>query len=986
MAHQAEKTFVKSGLSAGQRTLGFAMSVLNFMFRRIFRESPWKKRRLAPLHGFGGEPLEPRQCMSADGLPGGVYQAGNVNQSDIAMLADVARARYGVDGSGIKIGVLSVSYNNLGGAEYDISHGALPSDVTVVHDTTQSENPQIDDEGRAMLQLVHSIAPGAELYFSTGYDVSGIPEEDLVNEYLVNFQNQFAERIRELVDVYQCDILIDDLIMPLEPWFQDGPISQAIDYAVQQGTAYFAFAGNNGSFSYESDFRPVATPSELLTYEQFAGRTLQFHDFDNTEEVNVFQKITLPEGSNLSLESPFVLQWDQPWGHNDSEVEVWLFDSEKNPVSRFENLGGQGYPVAARIELPESFTVSSPVEFSIAFVHVAGESEPPGFFKWIWLSNGQGNLSGEFGSAEFAVAPGGSTIFGHSNSSLGASVAAAEYWATPAYDHSAPEITGFSSWGGTPILFEVSGQRLSEPEFRQRPLFVAGQGGNTTFFGNGDFEADGLMNFTGTSAAAPNAGAMAALMLQLDPSLSPTDIYAILAETAASIPSPLFDGSGGGEVFNYATGAGLLQAHEALAKVAGLAIEGTVFEDFNRNGMHSSSDLPLSGVTIFLDSNGNGLRDSSGAVPVTHESNVLAVVSAAETITNPNRSLLAPPKPSTLVWPAKAYSGIDVTDLPGGVTDLEVSFSLHANAASEQPLPVFLTLINPQGIRVPLAGTAVIGGSYPDPHDPTSGQTSILVSDTQTVSRSFSMAPQTEANKSLVDLEAFSGTLPNGTWYLEVMNPDPSRTYTLENWSLSLKAAELASTTDATGNFRFPSQLLSLSSGVGTFVPTIELPENRRVVHGAAAKPVTLHVGDTAIANFAVSLPLIERPQLPRSTTLQVSGDIVGPSPISFSWEQVAAAILPDGGGWRFVVTSVSGRVEKMVGGTWVQVDRTPETSDPRELLRLLNVRTIQPGDQLRWIPPSQQQERPTAFSVFGWDGTAFAKTESSVDVMSTPS
>jgi hypothetical protein len=635
MAHQAEKAFTESRLSAGQRTLGFTVSVLNFMFRKTFRQRPLQKRRLAPLHGFGGEPLEPRQCMSADGLPGGVYQAGNVNQSDIAMLADVARARYGVDGSGIKIGVLSVSYNNLGGAEYDISHGALPSDVTVVHDTTQSENPLIDDEGRAMLQLVHSIAPGAELYFSTGYDISGIqdisgnPEEDFINAYLVNFQDQFAGRIRELVDVYQCDILIDDLIMPLEPWFQDGPISQAIDYAVQQGTAYFAFAGNNGSFSYESDFRPVATPSELLGYEQFAGRSLEFHDFDTTEEVNVFQKVTLPEGSNLSLEAPFVLQWDQPWGNNDSEVEVWLFDSEKNPVSQLENLGGQGYPVAALIKLPESFTVSSPVEFSIAFVHVADESEPPEFFKWIWLSNGSGNLSGDFGSAEFAAPPGGSTIFGHSNSSLGASVGAAEYWATPAYNRSAPAITGFSSWGGTPIFFDVSGQRLSDPVLRQRPLFVAAQGGNTTFFGNGDFEADGLKNFTGTSAAAPNAGAIAALMLQLEPSLSPADIYAILAETSVSIPSPLFDGSGGGDAFNYATGAGLLQAHEALAKVAGLAIEGTVFEDFDRNGVQSSNELPLSGVTVFLDSNGNGLRDSSGEAPVTHESNVAAEVGEA---------------------------------------------------------------------------------------------------------------------------------------------------------------------------------------------------------------------------------------------------------------------------------------------------------------------------------------------------------------------
>ena len=962
------------------------MRFWNLSIKKIFRQSPCKRRRLAPLQRFCGEPLEPRQCMSADGLPGGVYNAGNVNQADVAMLADVARARYGVDGSGVKIGVLSVSYNNLGGAEYDVSHDVLPSDVTVVHDTTQSENSLIDDEGRAMLQLVHSIAPGAELYFSTGYDINGVLEKDFPKEYLVNFQKQFAARIRELVDVYQCDILIDDLIMPLEPWFQDGPISQAIDYAVQQGTAYFAFAGNNSTFSYESNFQPVATPSELLSYEQFAGRPLRFHDFDPTEEVNIFQKITLPENTSLTATAPFILQWDQPWGQNKAEVEVWLFDSEKNPVSQLVNFGSK-YPVAALLTLPESFPASSPVEFAIAFVDVANGSEPPGFFKWIWLSNGSGNLSGDSGSAEFATAPGGSTIFGHSNSSLGASVAAAEYWATPAYNRFAPEITGFSSWGGTPILFDVSGQRLSAPDLRHRPLFVAAQGGNTTFFGNGDFESDGLLNFTGTSAAAPNAGAIAALMLQLDSSLSPADIYAILAETSVSIPSPRppFDDASGGDAFNYASGAGLLQAHGALAKVAGLTIEGTVFEDFNRNGVQSSDELPLSGVTVFLDSNGNGIRDVSGGVPVTYKSNAPTAVDGAESLDNPNRSLLGAPQQPLLIWPAKAYSGIDVTGLPGGVIDLEVSFSIHANAASEQPQPAFLALINPQGIRVPLAGTAVTGGSYPNPHDPTRGPSLILVPDTQTVSGSFVMADTVEANRSLVDLVAFLGTPPNGTWSLEVMNPDPSRTYTLENWSLSLKAAEQASTTDANGNYSFPSDLLSLTSGVGTFAPTLELPENRRVVHGSSAKPVTLHVGDTATANFAVSFPLIERPQLPRSVTLQVSGNIVGPSPVSFSWEQVAAAILPGGGGLRFIVSSVSGRVEKMIGNKWIKVDCAPESSNPRELLRLLDVRIIQPGDQLRWIPPSQPQERAFAFAIFDWDGIALGETESTIDFVSAP-
>ena len=40
-------------------------------------------------------------------MPGGVYRSNNINQADIALLADVARARYDVDGSGVKVRIIS---------------------------------------------------------------------------------------------------------------------------------------------------------------------------------------------------------------------------------------------------------------------------------------------------------------------------------------------------------------------------------------------------------------------------------------------------------------------------------------------------------------------------------------------------------------------------------------------------------------------------------------------------------------------------------------------------------------------------------------------------------------------------------------------------------------------------------------------------------------------------------------------------------------
>ncbi len=951
------------------------MGFLYSTFRRRFRLSAGNARRYVRRPNLlRGEPLEPRQCLSADGLPGGIYEAGNLNQADIAMLADVARARYGVDGEGIKIGILSVSFNNLGGADYDIAHGTLPDRVQVLHDNLASNE---SDEGRAMAQLVHAIAPAAELSFSAGWD-SSLPKTP--QNLLVTWQDQFAKRIGELVEA-GCTIIVDDLGIPLEPWFQDGPISRAIDEAVRRGTTYFVSASNDSNFSYESTFHPVAPPAELLNHQDFAGRSLQFHDFDPGDAVEVFQRITLPSGAKL--DEPFVIQWDQPWGQNNSTVEAWFFDQNKTPIGKA--VSDPAYPAAIRlfVETPNpAGGTNLPAigsDFYLAFTHVLDGSEPPGFLKWIASLDGPGTLNGtrENGSVEFTTF-GAGTAVGHFNSLLGASVGAAPYWETPAYGEATPQLTAFSSWGGTPIFFDASGRRLESPDYRSQPRFVAPQDVDTTFFPGPDTDTDldRLPNFSGTSAAAPNAAAVAALMLQLDPSLTPTEIYRILASTAVSMPSPYYAPQGVSESYNFATGAGMIHAERALAEVAGLAIRGTVFEDFDRNGVQSGDELPLAGVKVFLDSNGNGIRDQapspgSGVSFVKFEAVAPTPVREAERVANPNRQLTDQQADSYLTWPAKAYGGVDVTAMPGTVTDLEVSFTLRPGSTAETGAIFFVTLVNPAGIRVPLVGTTLNGGTFWNPRTQPPGPTMLFGTDPQTVNISSS--------SSLVNLAAFSTMPANGEWYLEVMNPDPSRTYTLENWSLSLRTAEQSITTDNDGNYVFPSQVLSLASGVGSFLPTIELPDSRRLTAGLPARPIELRVGENKTANFSISLPLIERPHLQRSATLRIAGNILGPQPVSFSWADLSASLLVSSSGMRLFVTAVSGRVEKLIDGQWTNVGSPPDSGSPRELMRLLALRMIKPGDQLRWLPPAQASVASSAFSVIGWDGLALSDSDSTI-------
>ena len=88
------------------------------------------------------------------------------NQGDQAMRADVARTTFGVEGTGVTVGVLSDSFDCLGGVAADVASEDL-SPVTVIQELPGCGGAT--DEGRAMLQLVHDVAPGASLAFATAF-------------------------------------------------------------------------------------------------------------------------------------------------------------------------------------------------------------------------------------------------------------------------------------------------------------------------------------------------------------------------------------------------------------------------------------------------------------------------------------------------------------------------------------------------------------------------------------------------------------------------------------------------------------------------------------------------------------------------------------------------------------------------------------------------------------------------------------------------
>jgi hypothetical protein len=100
-----------------------------------------------------------------------VNGGSTTTQGDASQFSNIVRTSFGLDGSGVTIGIISDSFDRLGGAATDIMSGDLP--VGTVADLIVQEGNSVafpTDEGRAMMQIIHDIAPGATLLFHAGGD------------------------------------------------------------------------------------------------------------------------------------------------------------------------------------------------------------------------------------------------------------------------------------------------------------------------------------------------------------------------------------------------------------------------------------------------------------------------------------------------------------------------------------------------------------------------------------------------------------------------------------------------------------------------------------------------------------------------------------------------------------------------------------------------------------------------------------------------
>ena len=456
------------------------------------------------------------------------------SQGDVSMRADIARASFSVDGSGTLVGALSDSYDCIGGAATDEGTGDLPPGVVVLQEEIGCGSGS--DEGRAMLQLVHDVAPGAGLAFHSAF----------------NGQADFAQGIIELASA-GADAIVDDVIYFAEPMFQDGIIAQAADTVVAGGATYFSSAGNGGRIAYEGDFRDgglITVGSDVYTA----------HDFEPGPGVDIFQEFTLPQRESVV----FSLQWDEPFFSvsgapgSANDVDIFIVNAALTQAiagSTDANLGGDPVEFFSFTNGPGGGPPSTTFNVLIGKFNAAGGPDP-GQLKYV-VFGGVGRSGPIMSIDQFDTASG--TVYGHSNAAGAEAVGAAWYEETPEFGTTPPLLEPFSAGGPTPILFDASGVALGSPEVRQKPEIVAPDGTDTTFFGS-DTDGNGFPNFFGTSAAAPHAAAVAALLLEAAPTLSPQDLYSVMEGTAIDM----------GDVgTDFDSGAGLVQADAAAAAALG---------------------------------------------------------------------------------------------------------------------------------------------------------------------------------------------------------------------------------------------------------------------------------------------------------------------------------------------------------------------------------------------------------------------------------
>jgi subtilisin family serine protease len=432
-----------------------------------------------------------------------VTSAGSVTSEGDAIMgcADVRRV-FGVTGRGVKVGVISDSADGILSA---IASGDVPADVQILR------FGEGIGEGTAMLEIVHDLAPDATLAFA-GASTAG----DIIHNI-------------DVLTAAGCQVIVDDLKFRGDPYFEEGPVAQAMDDAVAHGVVYVSHAGNDALTNDQRDFHGIGS---------IGGPTRNVEGFENNSGVNAF---TVPPNSRYGI----IMQWSNPDGFSSDDYDLYIADATGTIVAKSDN--------------PQDGD-DTPLEVTGV---LNATSSPQTFYAIIDLYSGSPqrvnvDFDRSFKNIQF-----------HSRSgSIGCNQKARDaicVGAIPAYDPGHDNLELFSSEGPCDVFFPTF-ERRSKPD-------VCGIDG-VRITGAAGFQNP----FFGTSAAAPHVAGVVALMLSADPSLDPASVKLTLQRSAVDCGPPGYDSSyGWGRADAVSATIGYPNAEAAGFSGTRLVVQGTHF-------------------------------------------------------------------------------------------------------------------------------------------------------------------------------------------------------------------------------------------------------------------------------------------------------------------------------------------------------------------------------------------------------------------------
>jgi len=240
-------------------------------------------------------------------------------QGDAILGSNLIRAQ-GFTGEGVKVGVIS---DGSAGLFISQASGDLPSNVTLF-DSCEVVSFGDCSEGTAIAEIIHDIAPDAELAIA-----------DALGSSL-----EFIQRVEQLANEFNADIIIDDLGFFDEPYFEDGDIAQTI-IDLPPNIIFVSAAGNEADRHYQATY----VPSSIDSFHDFAAAA-------NAPNTNGFGDsfVDLEPGATFCA----TLQWNDPFEAAVNNYDLFIFDESNNVAGLSTSTG----PIASELACATNATIT----------------------------------------------------------------------------------------------------------------------------------------------------------------------------------------------------------------------------------------------------------------------------------------------------------------------------------------------------------------------------------------------------------------------------------------------------------------------------------------------------------------------------------------------------------------------------------------------------------------------------------------------------